>query len=129
MHRAALHLHRRDGMRLCAGPAVVDFLGFAFETDTVNFSRCRQGPDGDRHRVTFALDVEDVLKEESLPLALVEATKLPTNQRHQLRVLVDSLFDSYEFPALLKGFQMFSDLFVVALSLHECSFCNRRAYG
>src|SRR5262245_7848404 len=104
MHRAVLHLHRRDGMRLRASPTLVDFFGFAFETDAVNFSRCRQGPDGDRHRVAFAFDVKNIMKEESLPLALVETAKLPANQRHQLRVLVDSLFDSDEFSALLKGF-------------------------
>src|SRR5215831_18688232 len=129
MHRTALDLHRRDRMRLRAGPALVDFLRFTFETDAVNFSRCRQGPDGDRHRVAFAFDVKNIMKEESLPLALVETAKLPANQRHQLRVLINSLFDSDEFSALLKGFQMFPDVFVVALSLHECSFCSRRAYG
>src|SRR5262245_11721951 len=102
MHRTALDLHRSDGMRLRAGPALVDLLRFAFETDTVDFSRCRQGPDSDRHRVAFAFDVKDVLEEERFALTLVETAKLPTNQRHQLRVLVDSLFDSYEFPALLK---------------------------
>src|SRR5262245_3514457 len=116
-------------MRLRAGPALVDFLWFAFETDAVNFGRCGQGPDGDGHHVTFAFDVKDIVKEERFPLALDEAAKLPTNQRHQLRVLVDSLFNSDEFPALLKSFQMFADVFVVALSLHECSFCSRRAYG
>src|SRR5262249_5927937 len=129
MHRAALHLHRRDWMRLRAGPALVDFLWFTFETDAVNFGRCGQGPDGDRHRVAFAFDVKDIVKEEILPLALVEAAKLPANQRHQLRVLVDPPLDSDEFSALLKSFQMFSDVFVVALCLHECSFCSRRAYG
>src|SRR5262245_32728183 len=107
MHRTALDLHRRDGMRLRAGPALVDFLRFAFETNAVNFGRRRQGPDRDRHRVAFAFDVKNILKEESFSLALFKPAKLPADQRHQLRVLVDSLFDSYEFPALLKGFQMF----------------------
>src|SRR5262245_45931596 len=104
MHRTALDLHRRDRMRLRGGPALVAFLRFTFETDAVNFSRCRQGPDGDRHRVAFAFDVKDIVKEESFSLALVEAAKLPANQRHQLRVLVDSLFDSDEFSALFKSF-------------------------
>src|SRR5262249_37151637 len=129
MHQATLHLHRRDGIRLRAGPALVDFLWFAFETDAVNFGGCGQGPDADRHRVAFTFYIKSIVKEESLALALVEAAKLPTNQRHQLRVLVESLFDSDEFPALLKSFQMFPDVFVVPLCLHECSFCSRRAYG
>src|SRR5262245_47188969 len=110
MHRTALDLHRSDGMRLRASPALVNFLRFASETDTVDFSRGRQGPDGDRHRVAFAFDVKNIVEEKSFSLALVEAPKLPTNQRHQLRVFVDSLFDSDEFPALFKIFQMFPEI-------------------
>ena len=62
------------------------------------------------------------MEEESFSLALVEAAKLPTNQRHQFGVFIDSLFDTYEFPTLFKSFQMFPDVFVVVLFGHECSF-------
>ena len=122
LHRTALHLHRSDGMRLRPAPVLVNLLRLAFETDAVNFRRCRQGSDRDRHRVAFAFNIDDVLEEECFSLALLEPAKLPPHQRHQLRVLVDSLFDADELPALFKGFQMFSDVFVVVLFLHDGSF-------
>jgi hypothetical protein len=109
-------------MGLRASPTLVNLLGRAFETDAVNLRRRRQGADGDRYRIAFPFNVDDVLEEERFPLALLEPAKLLPYQWHQLRVLVDSLFDTDELSALLKGFQMFSDVFVVAFFLHDGSF-------
>lgn len=113
MNRPGADRNRWLRLQLGIGPYVVDLFRLTHEPHGVNFRRRGEGTDRDRHVIFSSLGINHILKEESLPLIFFQATELPPHERHQLGILVDLALDSYQFPSLLQGRQMLSQVSVI----------------
>ena len=82
-----------DGMRLRAGPLVVNFLFLALHPERVNVEV--PGITRDRHRdlEASALDIDNFFKEKSSALLFGESAILKPDQRMHFGVFVDRLLD------------------------------------
>src|SRR5438105_5744845 len=100
-------------VRLRLAPTVDDLFRFALKSEAVNLPRRGETANYDRNVVLPSLRINHIGKHKRAALFFRKAAKLPTHQRHQLRVFIDLLVDLDEQSCLIQRRDMLSQIFEV----------------
>ena len=104
-----------DRIGNCMVPPRLHFVRCAAHTEAIDFAIGRDCTDDDGKRVLAAAAVDDVREQESLALALLDATdELPAHERMQFRVLVDCAVYDQQQALLPQNLKMFMQVEIAA---------------